>query len=203
MGKNKRTYIVPFVGLKIGFHGFEFEIGHSFFADRGNLDFNEVSVNVKVNLEKKETMMVATFSISGEVDTPCDRCADPVVIPISGEYTLVYKFGRESSEDESLVVLPHEAYELDWSDPIYEFILLSLPARVVHQPGECNEEMMKMMEQYTINLEDEEYDEDWEEEEWDEDEWDDEEEWDDESEDDSDDGGPKDDSPWSILKNLN
>lgn len=181
------------MGLKIGTHKFDFQIDDSFFEDREYSMIQSGKVSVALELEKKETMLIGHYSADGIVCVECDRCADQVEIPVEGDFHLIYKFGIESSDDETLVVLHPDEYEIDVRDSIYELIIVSLPSKFVHPPGGCNEEMIEILNQYSLVADDEEN------EEWD----DDDEEWDDdEDEDDGDDDGPI-DPRWSVLKNLN
>lgn len=204
--KSTNEFIIQFVGLKIGTHRYEFNIDKSFFEGVENTLIEDAHVLVELAFEKKETMMIAEFSLSGTVTTPCDRCNDPMEVAVHGDYRIVYKFGTEVSEDENLVILHPESYELDVSAPIYELLVISLPARRIHPEGGCNEEVMDLYNKYIVNAnqpdEDDEWDED--DEDWDDNE-DPDEDWEDGDDDDSDD--PDDDKPidprWSALKNLN
>jgi len=192
-------FIIPFIGLKIGMHIFEFEVNDAFFESMDYSIIHQGNVKAGLELDKKETMMIARFWVKGTVSTNCDRCNTPLDLSISGEYKLVYKFGTEEAEDESLVVLHPDEYQLDVKDAIYELITVSLPVRVLHAPGECDEEMWALLQQYTVNPGPDEDDED----EWDEDDEDfDDEDFDDEDDSDDDDDGPI-DPKWSALKNLN
>ena len=196
--KSKKEYIIPFIGLKLGFHEFEFDIRDTFFEDRDYSLIHSGNVNVKLVLEKKETMLIGEFTINGSVFTDCDRCNDQVEVPVKGQYRVIFKFGLEPSDDETLIVLHPDAYEIDLYDQLYEFITVSLPTRSVHPKGECNEEMLELLNKYSLqkNEDDEEWDddEDWDEEDDDEDDWD-----EDEDDDDDDPIDPR----WSGLKNLN
>lgn len=147
--KTKREFIIPFVGLKIGFHDFSFEVRDSFFEALDYSIIEKGNVKVDLKLEKKETMLIGEFLIDGKVLTACDRCSDEVEVPVKGNFRLIYKFGEEDSEDETLIVLPPDSYELDFSQNIYELITVSLPTRLVHQVGECNEEMIALLEKYS------------------------------------------------------
>jgi uncharacterized metal-binding protein YceD (DUF177 family) len=131
-------------------------------------------------------------------------------LEIDGGYKLIYKFGLEEEEDEMLVVLHPDSYQIDIANPIYELITTQLPLRVLHDEGECDEEMWELLQQHIVNPEDEEDldDEDWD----DDDEWDfDEDETDSDDDDDDDDWEEEDendkdkpiDPRWAILKNLN
>lgn len=211
---SRREYIIPFVGLKLGEHKYEYEIGPDFFK---GLDYSIIergSVNVQLVLEKKESMLIGMFECEGKVFTECDRCNGPVEVPIKGAFRLVFKFSsNESTDDESLIILPDETFELDVQPYIYELMTVSLPARNVHPKGECNEEMLAALSQYLVNpTTDEDWDdedEDWddEEEDWDDEDWDeenDEEDFSDEDEEDEDiDPDRPIDPRWSVLKNLN
>ena len=203
-------FLIPFVGLKIGKHLFDFEVGNSFFESMEYSIIEQGNVKVTLELDKKETMMIALFHAEGIINTLCDRCNTPMDLEIDGGYKLIYKFGLEEEEDEMLVVLHPDSYQVDITNPIYELITTQLPLRVLHDEGECDEEMWELLQQHIVNPEDEEDldDEDWddEDEEWDFDEDeadsddDDDEDWEDDDEDDKD---KPIDPRWAILKNLN
>lgn len=161
MEKSKNEFVIPFVGLKLGTHEFDFSVSDKFFegleysvVERGKVDFH-------ILFEKKETMMIADFQLNGTIETLCDRCGDELVLPISGEYQLIFKFGDDESEDESLVVLPSEAYQIDLDAHFHEFITVSLPSRMIHDEGECNEEMEDLIDEYSVRSEEEELDPRW------------------------------------------
>lgn len=161
-----QAYILPFTSLKDGLHQFDYEVDNHFFScfDYSLIDAGKVEILLE--LDKKSTMLVGNFSISGEIETVCDRCNDPLSLPVKGKHRLVFTFGNEDSGNESLIVLPPEAYELHLANYIYEFISLCLPLKKVHPAGKCNEEMLKIIQQHSIfRGEDEDIEEDcWEEE---------------------------------------
>jgi uncharacterized metal-binding protein YceD (DUF177 family) len=198
-----KEFIIPFIGLKVGKHHFEFEIDDTFFESMEYSIIQKGNVKVELELDKKETMLIATFDVEGVVETLCDRCNTPMDLEIQGSYKLVYKFGLEEEEDEMLIVLHPDSYQIDVTTPIYELITSQLPLRAIHDDGECDEEMWGLIQKHTINANVDE-EEDWDDEDWIDDEGDD----DDEEENlDSDEGNSDDDRPidprWSILKNLN
>lgn len=200
VAKSKREFVIPFIGLKLGSHTFEFDVSDSFFEEFEYSIIHSGNVHVDLILEKKETMMIGTFSCEGVVSASCDRCNDALDVPVRGSFQLVFKLSDEETDDETLIVLPPEAYELDVAPHIYELITVSLPVRMIHEEGECNEEMVEALNQHLLNPEDED--------EWDEeDDWDDEdfddEDWEEESDDDDDDPDGGIDPRWSVLKNLN
>ncbi len=195
--KDSSAFVIHFVGLKLGTHEYDFEVDKTFFEDINYSLIEDGKVQAHLSLQKKETMMIGEYTITGTVFTNCDRCNDPVELPIQGTYRVVYKFGDETSDDENLIILHPEAFELDVAAQLYEFMCVSLPARILHKPGECNEEMMALYDSYIVNPGEEEDDDDWDDEDGD---WEDE---DDDSDAPDDDPNKPIDPRWSALKNLN
>lgn len=180
MSSSKRPFAISFAGLKIGKHEYAFEVGRSFFEEYEYSAIEDADLQVQVILDKKETMMIVEFDIKGEVTTTCDRCMDPLKLDLEADYKQIFKFGEEESEDETLTVLHPDEHEIDVKSFIYEFIIVSLPGKIVHPKGECNEEMMATMQKYNVNLND-----------------------DDDEDDDEDDDDEDSRSVWSILNDLN
>lgn len=174
---------VPFIGLKLGSHEFKFEITDTFFEEFEYSIVEKGQLEVDLILEKKERLLLANFSVSGVVTSDCDRCNTAMELPIKNKFQIIYAFGIDTIEDESLIVIHPDEFEINVKNPIYELITLALPNRKTHPVGECDEEMYQLVQQYTVNLNEEEDDDN----------------FDDEDYDDEDDIDPK----WSILKNLN
>ena len=130
-----KEYLIPFVGLKIGKHQFDYQIDNTFFKNFDYDEFNDVSVKVDVVLEKKSTMLELDFKHKGTVNVPCDVSGEEFDLPIKGKLKLLVKFGDAfNDENEELLILPHGEYQVDVSQYIYELIILSVPLRRVH-PG--------------------------------------------------------------------
>ena len=53
--KPLKAYDIQFAGLKLGNHVYDYEINHKFFEYFKFDEFNDVNVNLKINLEKKTT----------------------------------------------------------------------------------------------------------------------------------------------------
>lgn len=198
MTNSSREYVIPFIGLKQGTHTFEYHIEDAFFEDLEYSIIHSGDVQVDLLFDKKDTMMVGNFSVQGKVKTACDRCTAPVNVPVRGSFQLIYKFGTELSDDETLVMIHPDSYEVDVKNNIYELITISLPLRCIHEEGECDPEMVDALNEYLLNPEDE--DESDEDDDFDDDDFDD----DEDENDDDDNGNNVDIDPrWSILKNLN
>lgn len=204
---SKSEFVIPFIGLKLGNHVFEYDITDAFFEGIEYSIIHRGNVRVRLELEKKETMLIGIFQLEGIVTKDCDRCTDDIEVEVEGEYQIIYKFGGDASDDEALITLDKDAYEIDVKMNIYELISVSLPLRTIHEKEECNPEMLALLEKYVINSEDDDDDFDYDDE--DEDDFEDEDLDDDDFEDDGEDGSDDNDDNddidprWSILKNLN
>ena len=130
-----KEYLIPFVGLKIGKHQFDYKIDNTFFKNFDYDEFNDVSVKVDIVLEKKSTMLELDFKHKGTVNVPCDVSGEEFDLPIKGKLKLLIKFGDEfNDENEELLILPHGEFEVNVAQYIYESIVVSMPFRRIH-PG--------------------------------------------------------------------
>lgn len=130
-----KEYLIPFVGLKIGKHQFDYQIDNTFFKNFDYDEYNAVSVKVDIVLEKKSTMLELDFKHKGTVNVPCDVSGEEFDLPIKGKLKLLVKFGDAFNDDnEELLILPHGEFQVNVAQYIYESIILSVPLRRVH-PG--------------------------------------------------------------------
>lgn len=134
MNKTKQ-YLIPFVGLKLGKHHFEYQISNAFFEIFDYDEFKNSDIKVNIVLEKKSTMLELIFKQRGTVNVPCDLTSEDFDLPIEGEMKLLVRFGDVyNSDNEELLILPFGEFEIDVAQYIYEMIVLSVPLRRVH-PG--------------------------------------------------------------------
>jgi uncharacterized metal-binding protein YceD (DUF177 family) len=146
--KALKDYIIHFVGLKEGFHDFFFEVTESFFENFEHSELGQGSVEVKVRLERQKRMLIFEFDMNGYVTIPCDRCLKDMDFHVEGRERLIVKFGQESKEEtEEIIIIPETASEIDISSFIYEYIMLSLPYKRVHDDGdpECKSEVTERL----------------------------------------------------------
>jgi uncharacterized metal-binding protein YceD (DUF177 family) len=133
--KVTNEFLIPFIGLKLGKHQFEYEIKKSFFDSFDYHEYEDCDVKVDVVLDKKSTMLELAFKHKGTVHLPCDLTNEMFDLPIKGKIKLVVNFGEEFNNDnEELLILPHGEHQIDVSQYIYEMIVLSVPLKRVH-PG--------------------------------------------------------------------
>ena len=149
--KTIKQFSIPFGGLRIGKHNFEFKITDEFFA---NFDYSLIksgTINLSLEFDKQqEAMFILNFLLQGHVNLTCERCLDLYQYGINAEERLVVKLGEESYDDPEILVISRNEHSIDISPLVYEFISLALP--LIHQhsldeSGEpmCNNETAKVL----------------------------------------------------------
>ena len=149
--KLMKEFTIPFVGLKLGKHFFEYEIKKTFFDFFEFEDLNDADVDVKVVLEKKTTLLELHFEISGTVNVNCDVTNEPYDQFIENEFDLVVNFGDEyNDENIDILIIPHGEYEINIQQYVYELIVLAIPNKRVHpgvEDGTLDSEILDKLEE--------------------------------------------------------
>ncbi|MDY7396004.1 DUF177 domain-containing protein [Aureibaculum sp. 2210JD6-5] len=131
----KNMYVIPFKGLKESNHQFEFHIKKEFFDFYQYDDIYNADVSVQLDFNKKSTLIELEFKANEIVELVCDLTNELYQEPIKAKLSLVIKFGEVFNDDDiDVLILPHEAYEVDVSQYIYEMIVLAIPSKRIH-PG--------------------------------------------------------------------
>ncbi|WP_426090730.1 YceD family protein [Flavobacterium sp. DSR3-2] len=155
--KNTKEYLIPFIGLKLGKHHFEYQISNAFFEIFDYNEYQDSNIKVNVILEKKSTLLELNFKHKGTVNVPCDLTSEDFDLTIKGKMKLVVRFGEEYNNDnEELLILPHGEFEIDIAQYIYEMIVLSVPLRRVHpgiKDGSLKTEALTKLNELTIKEE--------------------------------------------------
>jgi uncharacterized metal-binding protein YceD (DUF177 family) len=152
--KHLKEFNIQFVGLKEGSHLFEYEINNKFFEAFNYDEFESSSIKISLDFIKKSTLLELTFAAQGNVEVPCDVTNELYNQDVQGDFRLVVNFGPEFNDDnEELLILPHEAYEFNVAQFIYELIVLSVPSKRVHPKvldGTMNSEALNKFEELEI-----------------------------------------------------
>ncbi len=152
--KQLNEFLIPFIGLKIGKHKFEYQINKTFFDNFEYDDFENCDIKVEVVLEKKSTMLELDFKHKGTVNVPCDLTSEMFDLPIKSKIRLVVQFGETFNNDnEELLILPHGEHQIDISQYIYEMIVLSVPLKRVHpgiKDGTLKTPALEKLKEHTI-----------------------------------------------------
>ena len=144
--EKENTYLIPISGLALGKHSFQYEITDEFFKGMDYSEIQQGKVSVNLDIDRVETMLTLTFDIEGTVRVMCDRCADEFDQPIDSNQVFYIKLGTENAEEsDDVTVLSADQHDFDLTSLIYEFIILSIPMHRVHPEGQCNPEIIDML----------------------------------------------------------
>lgn len=176
MSKNNE-FIIQYSGLSLGTHAYELEIGKAFFESLDYHEFEDCRIKVNLDLEKSASMLVLFFKIGGTVKTNCDRCLEEMFIKLDADFKQLIKISdyEEQDENDEIFIVPSAEYEIDITKFVFDFVLLSMPPKSVHEEGECDEDALDKLNSYLVknsNDHDDEFDfddEDIDDEDWDDD----------------------------------
>jgi uncharacterized metal-binding protein YceD (DUF177 family) len=149
-----KEFLIPFIGLKLGKHHFEYQVSNAFFENFDYHEFNSSDIKVNVVLEKKSTMLEVAFKHKGAVNVPCDMTNEEFDLPIKGSMKLFVRFGDAFNNDnEELLILPHGEFEIDIAQYVYEMIVLSVPLKRIHpgvKDGSLNTEALTKLKELSV-----------------------------------------------------
>ena len=150
MSNKGQEYIIDYKTLESGTYEFDYHIDKNFFAMFDEPMAQDGNANVHATMRVSSARLSIRLDISGTLQVECDRCLEPFDMPIDASYDLVVKYGDKTTpldEADDVITIGEDDDFLDLSQHIYEYVVLSLPARRVHpdlpdgQPG-CDPEML-------------------------------------------------------------
>lgn len=138
-------YIIDYQGLSLGEHHFAMEIDDAFFTLWPESEVHSGTAIAKIDMVKHSSMMELEIDIKGQVEVECDRCLDPVRLPIHFQGEVIVKISQDMGEDDGDIIWLHPSdTKLNLSQYLYESIILSLPYQRVHELLEqCNQDMLR------------------------------------------------------------
>ncbi|SEL75395.1 Uncharacterized metal-binding protein YceD, DUF177 family [Parapedobacter koreensis] len=127
-----KQYRIPFTGLSLGTHDFEFDVDKAFFDCYDYSIVKDGNLKVSVDLHKQENMMILWFHIAGTVNLTCDVCLSTFPSKTVIEERLIVKFADDESDDmaessEEILVLARHEHEVDIAGLLYEYINVAVP----------------------------------------------------------------------------
>ena len=125
--------IIPLNDWAVGEREYRFHADTEFFQTFDNSEILDADVNVEVRVVKDGRNKVeADLRLKGTVTVHCDRCLDPVAIPV---------------EDAPSETLTPGAGEVEWdlSQAVYDFVCLALPLQRLHPEGECDPDTVRFL----------------------------------------------------------
>lgn len=147
-----KGYQIPIIGLADGSHTFAYNVTADFFQHFDNQELQQSRFEVRVDMDKQQQMFVLRFEINGSLDTECDRCMADISLPISGTHDLIIKLSDEEATDPDVEHISPDVMHLDMDQPIYEFIMMSIPMVSVYDcdeddPRPCDDDALDALDE--------------------------------------------------------
>jgi len=127
----------------------EWQLDNQFFQSLEDAQVQNGSLHVSGSIRKAVGFFELILHTEGTVQVPCDRCLDMMDQPIEADLRLVVKLGPEYQEEDDIITVDENEGVLQTAWFIYESIVLAVPIQHVHQPGECNDAMMRVLEEHS------------------------------------------------------
>lgn len=173
-----QEYIIDYKTLESGIYEFDYHIDKEFFSMFDEPMVQDGNADVHAAMRVSSAGLDIQLTITGTLCVECDRCLEPFDMPIDASYDLVVKYGDHTTpldEADDVITIGADDDFLDLRQHIYEYVILSLPARRVHPDAPdgttgCDPDMLAHIlisddeddEDEYIDEEDEEYDEEYE-----------------------------------------
>lgn len=155
--KALKPFEIAFVGLSGGKHEFTFVLNNDFFACfESNDQLIVANLEGKMVMDKGTNRLDLDFYITGKIELVCDRCLEPFWYQLDLHDILYVKFGeRKEEQSDDVVVIPSTDSHIDVSQYFYEFVMLGLPLKKVHEDDEngvpgCNPRVLEELEKYVF-----------------------------------------------------
>lgn len=144
------NYEINLKAIELDDIDFSYSLDDTFFTDVEAQDIMGGHVNANVHVKRNDASFELRLTINGNVTIQCDRCLDDMNQPVDAESILKVKFGSSYVDDgDDLIIVPEDDGKINVAWFLYEIIALSIPIQHTHVPGECNEEMMKILKEHS------------------------------------------------------
>lgn len=126
-----------------------YDLDDQFFEAIEDTQVQGGSLHVSGSIRKTTGFFELQLHTSGTVRIPCDRCLDLMDQPIEADLRLTVKLGDANQEEDDLVIVDEADGILHTAWYIYESVVLAVPIQHVHQPGDCNDAMTRVLEEHS------------------------------------------------------
>lgn len=125
----------------------QLSLAKPFFADleQTEVDGGEVEACIDVKHISQDLYHI-DVSLKGSVTVACDRCLDPLTLPVEVEETLKVKDEAPAASDhEDTLYTDYRTGCIDLAWLLYELIETALPMQRTHPIEECNPDMLSRL----------------------------------------------------------
>ncbi len=106
-------------------------------------------IELAFHLEKASDELIVAIDWQTVIHCSCDRCAEPLQIPLSDALLIVFTRNSKErdEEDEEVLLISDSTREVDLTDPVRQSLILALPAKLL-----CKEECRGLCVRCGANL---------------------------------------------------
>ncbi len=126
----------------------EYVLDDDFFRKIDSPAVQKGRVEASVRVSSRVDAFELQFALDGCVSLPCDRCLDEMDLPIAHRESLRVKLGERFSEEGDTVVVPEREGVVNVAWFLYEFVVLNIPLKHVHEDGQCNKAMLSKLQEH-------------------------------------------------------
>jgi len=144
--------VIPLDGWAAGERNFHSHAGLEFFQTFDNTEILDADVDVEVKVVKENGThkVTADLLLRGTITVPCDRCLEPLTLPVEATPRFSVRFDaleEDGLSEDGREILPMDVAdkELDLRQVVYDYACLSLPIQRVHPEGGCNPETVRFL----------------------------------------------------------
>lgn len=130
---------------------FDYSVGSDFFSgmESSLVEKGEVDAHVELSDCGNDSYRLK-LRLAGWVEVPCDYCLEPMKLTVEDERELKVRFGDPAETTADCVVVSRRDGRLDMAPLIYDYVVLAIPLRHVHEEGECNVEMAERLAEFMV-----------------------------------------------------
>ena len=140
-------YKVDLKGMTEDAVSHRWQLSDDFFSAVHGPEIEKGQVDVALRVKRSSEGFELDFQFAGQVEVECDRCLEPMDLPIQGECSLRARLGDEDDDDGELITVSENPGTLDLAWHLYEMVVLEIPIRHVHPEGECKGDVMERLNQ--------------------------------------------------------
>lgn len=145
--REQETLKINVTGLKQGISTLEVDLSDDFFNVMEAPEIRGGRVSVMVEISRCDDTFDVSVRAEGVVTVGCDRCLDDLDVSIDTTSHLVILLGDEDAEQDDRLIVNAANPVADLSWYVCEQIVLAIPIKHVHQPGDCDDAMISRLDE--------------------------------------------------------
>ncbi len=140
-------FVIDLKGQNADEASYCWKLNDDFFLETEGSEIQHGSVDVSLSVRRLTAVEYdLRFLYRGQVVVLCDRCMEPMQLPIDGESNIKVLLGQVTDDDGERLTTADGTVNLAWN--LYEMMALQIPLRHVHRDGECKGETAEALRRY-------------------------------------------------------